>query len=447
MAFYYNVNDDMDKKAAKLFKQLSDDNKDYLEKAYEDAKKSGKPLSTEEINSFLEIKDARRQIAHADEQWEKGKWAQQNVNPDIAKEYYDTYVDKHQKIIDRNKALHRESAFIKDKRVDLSGSGKNTIDTSGILKTHQAGMINWEDIKNLGTKAGEGIIRALQYVDPFSSVGATENKDSFIFPEKKYRTSNVYDDIGQHSERRIQEKQFSENYDRNFLDIDNIEPSLGMDGFVGIDNIEPGKYIEYKPEQAQTWLQKQLEKHNAAQRAYNDTTGLNTNRYLSAPQHGNIDNAARVGRRNQARIDNVLGDFISGASNMSMKGRHNLIGALGTPHQQRAYLHEYGRQTGENPDGSQWSNPYVNQNLYNDPDKGGIIGTIDPYGNTITRDTINQDVTGMYTDSGSSGMDDIGDITSSASTNNDWSEMTYARGGRIGYAEGGIVNLLPKGAW
>ena len=72
MAWYYNVNDDMDKKAAKLFKQLSDDNKDYLEKAYEDAKKSGKPLSTEEINSFLEIKEARRQIAHADEQWEKG---------------------------------------------------------------------------------------------------------------------------------------------------------------------------------------------------------------------------------------------------------------------------------------------------------------------------------------------------------------------------------------
>ena len=53
MAWYYNVNDDMDKEAEKLFNQLSDDNKDYLEKAYEDAKKSGKPLSTEEINTNL----------------------------------------------------------------------------------------------------------------------------------------------------------------------------------------------------------------------------------------------------------------------------------------------------------------------------------------------------------------------------------------------------------
>jgi hypothetical protein len=99
-----------------------------------------------------------------------------------------------------------------------------------------------------------------------------------------------------------------------------------------------------------------------------------------------------------------------------------------------------------NPDGSLWSNPYVNPNIYKDSTEGGIIGTIDPYGNTITRDTINQDVTGMYTDD-PSGIGDIGDATSSASPNDGWSEMTFARGGRIGYAEGGIVNLLPKGAW
>ena len=273
-----------------------------------------------------------------------------------------------------------------------------------------------------------------------------KNLESF---DKQF-SDTVYEDIGEHANRKIPglNVQHPQDYDKaTFYGIDNIEPN-----FLDIDGIEtPGKYITYKPQEAQTWLEKQLEKHNAAQRAYNDTTGLNTSRYLSAPQHGNIDNAARVGRRNQARIDNVLGDFISGASNMSMKGRHNLIGALGTNQQKQTYLHELGKQTGKNPNGSLWSNPYVNQNLYKDPDQGGIIGTIDPYGNTITRDTINQDVTGMYTPSGSSGMDDIADVTttesSSASPNDGWSEMTFARGGRIGYAEGGIVNLLPKGAW
>jgi hypothetical protein len=415
----------MDKKAAKLFKQLSDDNKDYLEKAYEDAKKSGKPLSTEEINSFLEIKEARRQIAHADEQWEKGKWAQQNVNPDIAKEYYDSYVDKHQKIIDRNKALHRESAFIKDKRVDLSGSGKNILDTSGILRTTNASMFpSWEDIKNLGTRAGEGIIKGLQYLDPFSSAYGSENKDSFIFPEKKYRTSNVYDDIGQHSERRIREKQFSENYDYdkgNFLGIDNIEPN-----FLDIDGIEPqdndwlrdnqyeGNYINYKPEQAQTWL----EKHNAAQRAYNDTTGLNTN-YYAGSLHGNIDNAARVGRRNQSRIDNLLGDYIAGNNKMTSLGLKNRINQLGTQSQIDTF----------------------NQ-IQNQPSIDIRSEIVDDYG------TGNTDVTAP-TDNWS---DTGGTQVSGFSDNDSWGGY-IARGGmvkdapRYRYAEGGIVNLLPKGAW
>jgi len=357
--------------------------------------------------------------------------------------------------------INSEYGPLKDQDPDLIKSiyniaklpGKNIIDnTSGILRTNQARVFpNWEDIKTAGGKIEDFF---------FASGNAAENKGSFILPEKKYRTSDPYDEIGQHSERRIREKQFSENYDYdkgNFVGIDNIEPSLGMDGFLDIDGIEtPGKYITYEPKEAQTWLQKQLEKHNAAQRAYNDTTGLNTNYYAGSLQ-GNIDTAARVGRRNQARIDNVLGDFISGKSKMSIPGRHNLVGFLGTPKQQEIYLHEYGKQTGMNPNGTQWSNPYVDQSLYNNPDKGGIIGTIDPYGNTITRDTINQDVTGMYTPSGSSGMDDIADVTSSASVDDSWGDVDgvsyIARGGmvkdapRYRYAEGGIVNLLPKGAW
>jgi len=57
----------------------------------------------------------------------------------------------------------------------------------------------------------------------------------------------------------------------------------------------------------------------------------------------------------------------------------------------------------------------------------------------------------MYTDD-PSGIGDIGDAPSSASVDDGW-DSYIARGGmvkdapRYRYAEGGIVNLLPKGAW
>ena len=147
-----------------------------------------------------------------------------------------------------------------------------------------------------------------------------KNLESF---DKQF-SDTVYDDIGEYANRKIPglaEKPVRHNVykeDTNWLGDKQYE----------------GDYIIYKPQEAQTWL----EKHNAAQRAYNDTTGLNTNYYAGSLQ-GNIDTAARVGRRNQARIDNVLGDFISGKSKMSMQGRHDLVGFLGTNKQKQTYLH------------------------------------------------------------------------------------------------------------
>ena len=455
----YNANNDMDKRTKFAFNQLSEEDKKYIEDAWHEAKDAGRELTDAELKSAVKIRASKSLIKDRKAEWEKGNFPNQKTDPERAKDYLDQIIGIHQNIIKENKAAHQGSEFIQE--ANLLDKGIRTL-------------------KDAGKNVGGGILKIARALDPFGAAHAATNqkKDDFTFKldqddsfinryalaEEQMGGSNkgsrsyhpayddrntvldkdlepfdrqfpdtVYEDIGDYANRKIPGLEVKHNLykeDTNWLRDKQYE----------------GDYIIYEPQEAQTWL----EKHNAAQRAYNDTTGLNTNYYAGSLQ-GNIDTAARVGRRNQARIDNVLGDFISGKSKMSIPGRHNLVGFLGTPKQQEIYLHEYGKQTGMNPNGTQWSNPWVDQNLYKDPDQGGIIGTIDPYGNTITRDTINQDVTGMYTPSGSSGMDDIADVTttesSSASPNDGWSEMTFARGGRIGYAEGGIVNLLPKGAW
>jgi len=453
----YNANNDMDKRTKFAFNQLSKEDKKYIEDAWHEAKDAGRELTDAELKSAVKIRASKSLIKDRKAEWEKGNFPNQKTDPERAKDYLDQIIGIHQNIIKENKAAHKNSEFIQEANLLDKGIGT---------------------LKKVGENVGGGILKIAQALDPFSSANAATNqkKDDFTFKlgqddsfvnqyalaEEQMGGSNkgsrsyhpayddrntvldkdlepfdrqfpdtVYDDIGQYANRKIPG-----------LEVDHRQNTDLLNDYY----TQGEHYMHYKPEEAQTWL----EKHNAAQRAYNDTTGLNTNYYAGSLQ-GNIDTAARVGRRNQARIDNVLGDFISGKSKMSIPGRHNLVGFLGTPKQQEIYLHEYGKQTGMNPNGTQWSNPYVDQSLYKDKDDGGIIGTIDPYGNTITRDTINQDVTGMYTPSGSSGMDDIADVTttesSSASPNDGWSEMTFARGGRIGYAEGGIVNLLPKGAW
>ena len=333
------------------------------------------------------------------------------------------------------------------------------LDTSGILRTHQAGVFpNWEDIKNLGTKAGEGIIRALQYLDPFSSAYGSENKESFILPEKKYRTSNVYDEIGQHSERRIQEEPFSKNYDKaTYLGTNNIDSYLNIDevDYDGINNFDPYLNIDTlhwdetdrknaihnnafnlmkQNYEGPSWL----ERHNTAQREYNRVApGANVTSWGEG--HGN-PSAAVQGRRNEKWMNSMIGSYTMGKLKSDPT---DLINKYGTAQQKQQIADAIARKT---------HNPYANYKYWE--------------GQGVDKADITADVTGMYTDSGSSGMDDIGDVTaptdswsdtggtgvSGFSDDDGWGSY-IARGGmvkdapRYRYAEGGIVNLLPKGAW
>ena len=318
------------------------------------------------------------------------------------------------------------------------------LDTSGILRTHQAGVFpNWEDIKNLGTKAGKALTGIENYFFP------PDNKESFILPEKKYRTSNVYDEIGQHSERRIQEKPFSKNYDKaTYLGIDNIEPNfLNIDevDYDGINNFDPYLNIDTlhwdetdrknaihnnafnlmkQNYEGPSWL----ERHNTAQREYNRVApGANVTSWGEG--HGN-PSAAVQGRRNEAWMNSLIGNYTMGIGKQDVK--QNLINKYGTVQQKQNFADAIARKT---------HSPHANYDYWES--KG------------VDKADITADVTGMYTDSGSSGMDDIGDITTTESSpaSTDLGGIWVARGGmvkdapRYRYAEGGIVNLLPKGAW
>jgi len=272
----------------------------------------------------------------------------------------------------------------------------------------------------------------------FAPGNTAENKESFIFPEKKYKTSDVYDEIGQHSERRIQEKPFSPfsenyNYDKGtYLGIDNIDPQhLNIDTMHWDEKDRQNAiHKTYEPQEAQTWL----EKHNAAQREYNRVApGANVTPWGDS---GNITSAAVQGRRNEDWMNSIIGNYTMGIGKQDVK--QNLINKYGTVQQQQNFADAIARKT---------HNPYANYDYFE--------------GQGVDRADITADVTGMYTDSGSSGMDDIGDVTttesSSASVDDGWGDVDgvsyIARGGmvkdapRYRYAEGGIVNLLPKGAW
>ena len=298
--------------------------------------------------------------------------------------------------------------------------GKNIIDnTSGILRTQQASMVpNWEDIKNLGTKAGKALTGIENYFFP------PDNKESFILPEKKYRTSNVYDEIGQHSERRIQEKPFSKNYDKaTYLGIDNIEPNfLNIDevDYDGINNFDPYLNIDtlhWDETDRQNAihnnafnLMKQnyegpslLERHNAAQREYNRVApGANVTSWGEG--HGN-PSAAVQGRRNEAWMNSLIGNYTMGIGKQDVK--QNLINKYGTVQQKQNFVDAIARKT---------HSPHANYDYWE--------------AQGVDRKDITADVTGMYTD--------------------DPSGISFARGGltqrapRGSYLNGGLASLWPR---
>ena len=243
----------------------------------------------------------------------------------------------------------------------------------------------------------------------------------------------------------LEEKPFSENYNydkANFVGIDNIDPQ-----HLNIDTMHwDEKDRQNAIHNNALNVMKQgyegpslLERHNAAQREYNRVApGANVTPWGDS---GNITSAAVQGRRNEDWMNSLIGNYTMGIGKQDVK--QNLINKYGTVQQQQNFADAIARKT---------HNPYANYDYFE--------------GQGVDRADITADVTGMYTDSGSSGMDDIGDVTaptdswsdtggtnvSGFSDNDSWGGY-IARGGmvkdapRYRYAEGGIVNLLPTGAW
>jgi hypothetical protein len=135
-------------------------------------------------------------------------------------------------------------------------------------------------------------------------------------------------------------------------------------------------------------------------------------------------------------MNSLIGNYTMGIGG-TQDVKQNLINKYGTVQQQQNFADAIARKT---------HNPYANYDYFE--------------GQGVDKADITADVTGMYTDD-SSGIGDIGDVTttesSSASVDDGWGDVDgvsyIARGGmvkdapRYRYAEGGIVNLLPKGAW
>ena len=238
----------------------------------------------------------------------------------------------------------------------------------------------------------------------------------------------------------LEEKPFSKNYDKaTYLGTNNIDSYLNIDevDYDGINNFDPYLNIDTlhwdetdrknaihnnafnlmkQNYEGPSWL----ERHNAAQREYNRVApGANVTSWGEG--HGN-PSAAVQGRRNEAWMNSLIGNYTMGIGG-TQDVKQNLINKYGTVQQKQNFADAIARKT---------HSPHANYDYWE--------------AQGVDKADITADVTGMYTDD-SSGIGDIGDAPSSASVDDGWSEMTYARGGRIGYAEGGIVSLLPKGAW
>jgi len=114
MAWYYNVNDDMDKKTSKRFDDLSDKNKDILEKEFEAREDSGNPLSKREIKDFISIKEERKQVDFLSDMWNQGKFFGQKEGYKGAEQNFKDEVENRFNKIRGIKQANPESQFIQE---------------------------------------------------------------------------------------------------------------------------------------------------------------------------------------------------------------------------------------------------------------------------------------------------------------------------------------------
>ena len=117
MAVWYNVNNDMKSGIKYKFNQLDTEDKDYIEDEYNTRKDSDNPMTAEEINSAVLIKNSKSIIKDRKAEWEKGKSPNQKTDPKRAKDYLDEVIGRHQNIIDQNKKAHPKSKFIQEARL------------------------------------------------------------------------------------------------------------------------------------------------------------------------------------------------------------------------------------------------------------------------------------------------------------------------------------------
>ena len=225
--------------------------------------------------------------------------------------------------------------------------------------------------------------------------------------------------------------------------LDGIEGHTAAADNIKTDGTYRGDKITMKDKQGYKGpniFQRGINRANEYNRSYNRVApGANVTPWGGG---GNLYNPAVQGRRNKAWMNSIIGNYTMGIGG-TQNVKQNLINKYGTVQQQQNFADAIARKT---------HNPYANYDYFE--------------GQGVDKADITADVTGMYTDSGSSGMDDIGDVTaptdswsdtggtgvSGWSDNDNWGGY-IARGGmvkdapRYRYAEGGIVNLLPKGAW
>ena len=212
-----------------------------------------------------------------------------------------------------------------------------------------------------------------------------------------------------------------------FLDIDNItmkDKQLAANR-AAMNVFQQGHRDPNIFQRAIGGIKSGINRANEYNRAYNDTTGLNTN-YYAGSLHGNIDNAARIGRRNQGRVNNLIGNYIAGKNKMTPLGLRNRINFLGTNQQKQTFADAIARKT---------HSPHANYDYWE--------------GQGVNRADITADVTGMYTDDSSG----IGNPSAPTATD-DWGDVDgvsyIAKGGltqrapRGSYLNGGLASLWPR---
>ena len=419
----YNANNDMDKRTTFAFDRLSKEDKKYIEDAWHAAKKKGSPLTNAELKSAVKIRASKSLIKDRKAEWEKGNFPNQKTDPERAKDYLDQIIGIHQNIIKENKAAHKDSEFIQEANLLDKGIGT---------------------LKDVGENVGGGILKIARALDPFGSAHAATNqkKDDFTFkleqddsfvnwlskqhlameqeqmegsnkgsvldkdlePFDRQFSDTVYEDIGEHANRKIPglNVQHPQDYDKaNFFGIDSEAQDIANREFAADPTFqtseEEEEYNEYlrSIEQMPT-----IKDPNIFQRFRNN---------FYKPAAGAVNYGGETYSPAQLNQMNALGGYYSEPARAQRRWEKRQTNVLN-------------RAAAGKPVGN--VDLLLGEQGYTSDGDGGISFTGTPQGDPTA-----------------------GADYSRTEDKDSWSYSPFKQGGRVRYAEGGIVNLLPKGAW